>query len=218
MKQHNDQERAARRAAKLARAAAKSPKKAAALRQEEEQRAGEVRRLIAATRLPADADPAARGSPEKLVEELRPRRRALLIVNSKSGPRHDSLLRVRELVALLATHGVDAEVRVKLRKKQARKDARQAAQAGYPLVIAAGGDGTVEAVAAGLVGTKAALGIVPLGTYNNVAHCLGIPDDIAAACALIGAGAPHAIDVGIVRARGKKKPKVFLESAIVGLT
>src|SRR5205807_4655714 len=83
----------------------------------------------------------------------RPPLRALLIINSKSGPKRDSLLRVRELVDLLATHGVAADVRVKLHKSQARREARAAARAGYRLVLAAGGDGTVAAVARGLVGT-----------------------------------------------------------------
>jgi diacylglycerol kinase (ATP) len=220
VKAAKNEEQGAERAAKLARAAAKTAKQAAALRQEEEQRAAEVRHLLAAATVRGDGDPAAGGSPEQLIEKVRPRRRALLIVNSKSGPDHDSLLRVRELVALLATHGVDPEVRVKLRKKQARRDARRAARAGYPLVIAAGGDGTVEAVASGLVGTASTLGVIPLGTYNNVAHSLGIPDDPAAACALIAAGTPHPIDVGVVRAAGKRKKKqrVFLEMAAVGLT
>jgi YegS/Rv2252/BmrU family lipid kinase len=146
------------------------------------------------------------------------RRRALLIINTKSGPANASILRVREVVELLARHGIAADVRVKLRKKRARKEARRAAQAGVPLVIAAGGDGTVEAVAAGLVGSDAVLGIVPLGTYNNVAACLGLPSDAAEACALIGAGPVRRIDVGRVTARGKRRPRLFLELAAAGVT
>src|SRR5690348_9530184 len=102
-----------------------------------------------------------------------PKRQALLIVNSKSGPNHDSLLRVQELVDTLREFNIHADVRVKLSKKQARKESRTAAKSGCDLIIAAGGDGTVEAVASGLVDTHAALGIIPLGTYNNMATCLG---------------------------------------------
>jgi diacylglycerol kinase (ATP) len=147
--------------------------------------------------------------------------RALLIINTKSGPKADSISRVRDVVALLAAQGIETEVRVKLRKKQARREAKRAARAGFPLVVAAGGDGTVEAVAGGLVGTKTVLGILPLGTYNNVATCLGIPSDLAEACALIGLGPTRTIDVGCAEARnvkGRKRSRYFLEMAAVGVT
>jgi diacylglycerol kinase (ATP) len=142
---------------------------------------------------------------------------ALLIVNSKSGPAHDSLLRVREIVDLLAGHGIAAEVRVKLHKSQARRDARAAAKRGYPLVIAAGGDGTVASVARGLIGSNAVLGIIRLGTYNNVATSLGIPADVVQACALIAAAPVRAVDVGQVRAKGMNRPRAFLEIGAVGI-
>jgi diacylglycerol kinase (ATP) len=145
------------------------------------------------------------------------RRRALLIINTKSGPRHDSVLRVRELVDMLATFDIRVDVRVKLSKAQARRDARAAAKSDYQLVIAAGGDGTVESVAAGLIGTDCVLGIIPLGTYNNVATCLGIPKDMAEACALIASGSPQAIDAGQVTVRGSDKPRIFFETCAVGL-
>jgi YegS/Rv2252/BmrU family lipid kinase len=146
------------------------------------------------------------------------RRRALLIINTKSGPAHDSIAHVRDVVELLAGQGITVDVRIKLRKRQARDEARRAARAGVPLIVAAGGDGTIEAVAAGLVGTEAVLGIVPLGTYNNVAACLGLPFDPAEACALIGAGPVRRIDVGRVTARGKKRPRLFIEMAAAGVT
>jgi diacylglycerol kinase (ATP) len=152
------------------------------------------------------------------VVDLWPRRRALLFINSKSGPNHDSILHVRDLVDMLGSFGIRADVRVKLRKSQARKEAHAAAvRSGYALIIAAGGDGTVEAVASGLVGTDATLGIIPLGTYNNVATSLGIPTDVAQAGALIATGAARRIDVGQVDARHMKRPRIFLEVSTVGL-
>jgi len=147
------------------------------------------------------------------------KRRALLIANSKSGPKNDSLLYVRQIVELLQAHGIDTKVRVKLRRKQAIRYARRAAREGTRLVIAAGGDGTIEAVAAGLRGSDTVLGIVPLGTYNNVASCLGVPTDVAQACALIATADARSIDVGVARARskrGKVKRRVFLEHAFIG--
>ena len=144
--------------------------------------------------------------------------RALLIINTKAGPNNDSILRAKELWQRLAAHGIEADVRVKLRKKLARQDAKRAAKDGYPLVIAAGGDGTVAAVAEGLIGTKAVLGIVPLGTYNNIATTLGIPMDVEAAIALIASGMTRAVDVGRVTATGANRPRIFMEMAAVGIT
>jgi YegS/Rv2252/BmrU family lipid kinase len=67
---------------------------------------------------------------------------------------------------------------------------REAVGRGYDLVIAAGGDGTVSAVANGLVGTDTPLAILALGTANVLARELGIPLDLDAACRL--AADPHA--------------------------
>src|SRR5579871_1134303 len=98
-----------------------------------------------------------------------PKRQALLVINSKSGPNSDSLLHLHELIDVLREFQVHVDVHVKLRKKEARHATRAAATSGkYDLVIAAGGDGTVEAVGRGLLNTQVPLGIIPLGTFNNV--------------------------------------------------
>jgi YegS/Rv2252/BmrU family lipid kinase len=62
---------------------------------------------------------------------------------------------------------------------------RDAVRGGCDLVVAAGGDGTVSAVADGLIGTETPLGIVPLGTANVLARELGIPVDLEGACQLL---------------------------------
>src|SRR4051794_21697998 len=62
---------------------------------------------------------------------------------------------------------------------------RRAVESGTGLVIAAGGDGTVSSVAAGVVGKEVPLGIIPLGTANVLAGELGIPLDLEGACALL---------------------------------
>ncbi len=77
--------------------------------------------------------------------------------------------------------------------------ARQALDAGCDLVIAAGGDGTVRAVAEVLAGTGVNLGIVPQGTGNLLARNLDVPlGDVAAALARITADEPRTVDVGWV--------------------
>lgn len=63
-------------------------------------------------------------------------------------------------------------------------------------VVVAGGDGTVGPVATGLVGSDATLGVVPMGTFNNIARGAGIPTDPAEALEVILRGRSTAIDAG----------------------
>ena len=79
--------------------------------------------------------------------------------------------------------------------------ARDAARAGYGVVIAAGGDGTVNTVARGLAGTGTPLGILPLGTANDLARELGIPREPAAAAKRIVEGVARTVDVVEVNGR-----------------
>lgn len=87
-----------------------------------------------------------------------------------------------------------------------------AVKEGTDLVVAAGGDGTVREVATGVVGAKATLGIIPMGTFNNLALSLNLPSDPAAACDLIESGVTREIDVGIADER-----HYFFEAAGVGV-
>src|SRR4051794_33817594 len=94
----------------------RTAKQTAALERAEESRARKLERRLGEAEALA---PLATDKPEVAmapVVGLWPKRRALLIINSKSGPNHDSILRLRDLVDLLATYGVRADVRVKLRK------------------------------------------------------------------------------------------------------
>jgi diacylglycerol kinase (ATP) len=69
---------------------------------------------------------------------------------------------------------------------------------GHRAVVAAGGDGTIGTTAGRLLGTGIPLGILPMGTSNDVARALGIPFDLSAAAAAIVAGVPVPMDVGVV--------------------
>lgn len=79
--------------------------------------------------------------------------------------------------------------------------AHQAAQAGYDLVIAAGGDGTVHEVINGLMQvpreSRPRLGIVPLGSGNDFAQSIGIPTQPIEALRKIFIGQPQTIDLGV---------------------
>lgn len=89
-------------------------------------------------------------------------------------------------------------------------------QDGERSVIAAGGDGTVGAVANEIAGTDTLLAVIPLGTSNDVARSLGIPPDpVEAACVLAG-GRVCAIDAVRLRTSAGDE-RVFLNAATAGL-
>jgi diacylglycerol kinase (ATP) len=87
----------------------------------------------------------------------------------------------------------------------------QAVRDGCSLVIAVGGDGTVNAIAKGLWHTQVPLGILPFGTYNNIARSLSISNELDAALAVLAHGRIRLID----GARANGLP--FLGVAGVGL-
>ena len=145
-------------------------------------------------------------------------RHARLIFNPTSGPDDkDNADRLKQIVTALRLHGIEAHIGLKTSGKMARHLARQAARSDHSLVIVAAGDGTIEEVASQLIGTRSVLGIVPIGTMNNLARSLGVPLDIDAACALIAMGTTRHIDIGRVFSDDKPEARYFLECAGVGL-
>jgi YegS/Rv2252/BmrU family lipid kinase len=80
------------------------------------------------------------------------------------------------------------------------------------VVIVGGGDGTLNAAAEGLVETQLPLGILPLGTANDLARTLGIPNTLPLACQAIATGKVHRIDLGCVNG------KYFFNVASIGLS
>jgi YegS/Rv2252/BmrU family lipid kinase len=80
------------------------------------------------------------------------------------------------------------------------------------LAIVAGGDGTLNAALDGLIGSGLPLGILPLGTANDLARTLGIPVDLELACQIIATGKKRCIDVGWVNG------KHFFNVASLGLS
>jgi len=143
---------------------------------------------------------------------------AHLIFNPSSGSdKGDSAMRLAQIVDCLLAHGIQAHIGIKTSGKAARALAREAVRSGLGLVVVAGGDGTIEEVASELVGSSAVLGIVPIGTMNNLARSLGVPLDIEGACALIGMGTTRHIDVGRVFSNSHPDVEYFVEGAGVGL-
>ncbi len=116
-----------------------------------------------------------------------------------------------EIETALRTHNIEPEVWYTTPDDPGSGLAKKAAAEGADVVIAAGGDGTIHAVASGLIGTRSTLGIIALGTMNNLAHSLSIPDTIEGACAIIAKGETKKIDIGNINNH------IFLEVAGIGL-
>lgn len=122
-----------------------------------------------------------------------PQRRALLIVNqnSRQGMRVDAATTVLadagfELIA--PDYGSPNDIAPLIVERAGEVDC----------VIAAGGDGTMNAVAAGLRDSGLPLGVLPMGTANDLARTLGIPADPKAAAEIILGGRERRIDLGEV--------------------
>lgn len=102
--------------------------------------------------------------------------------------------------------------------------ARQAADAGHRLVFAAGGDGTLNEVANGLVGTASALAPMPVGTANSFAKELGLPrpnvlypDYLIEVSQALSRGRVRAMDVGYVEPQGDRPGRYWLLWASTGI-
>jgi diacylglycerol kinase (ATP) len=117
-----------------------------------------------------------------------------------------------ELCDLLARHGLSADVTRTESEEDGVRQARKAVKDGAPIVVAAGGDGTVNVIARELLGSSTALGILPLGRVMNVARMVGVPRELEEAAAIVAAGHVRTIDVG--DANGE----YFYEGASVGIS
>jgi len=143
--------------------------------------------------------------------------RVKLIANPGAGKASNAADNLKLVVGYLEKNGLKADVAFAKPKEEATPIARKAIKDGYKTVIAMGGDGTIEAVMRGMMGSKVRLGIVPAGTENNIAKSLGIPKDLEEACALIASDNILKLDLGQVTTR-KGKKFVFFEMATIGLS
>src|SRR5579862_8088633 len=135
----------------------------------------------------------------------------LVIANPTSGSRAAPAMATRA-AELLRQKGHSAELKVTGARGDAKRWAADAAAAGVRHVVACGGDGTLQEVAAALEGSTTILGILPGGRCNDFAHALGISkkDSIEKLVGILTSGSPRAIDLG---AMGDKR---FLTVATLG--
>lgn len=97
--------------------------------------------------------------------------------------------------AFAAAHAAD--VVLTTHPRHATTLARQALDDGCGLVVAVGGDGTMNEVAAALAGTEAVLGLVPCGSGDGLGRCLGLHGSVARALKILRTGRPRPIDTGL---------------------
>lgn len=121
-------------------------------------------------------------------------KRALLIVNPRARRGTGS---IAAAVGVLEARGVDV-TEVKVGEDDSMADLIRRRRDDCDFVIVGGGDGTLNAAAPGLVDTGLPLGVLPLGTANDFARTVGIPDDPVKAAELIAAGAIRPVDLGEV--------------------
>ena len=146
-----------------------------------------------------------------------------VIVNAGPGAGHDDR-RARELRQKLEDAGLDAELTLAHGGAELIAAARRAREEGARLVVAGGGDGSVNAVASQLIDPDAIpagiahgtiggirFGVLPMGTLNHFAKDLGIPLDLDAAIRNLADGVPVRVDAGAVNGRG------FLNTSGLGL-
>jgi diacylglycerol kinase family enzyme len=133
-----------------------------------------------------------------------------VIVNVGSGGGVRLELR-RHLAQAFRALGVDARISFADGGADLVKLARRAARGDAERIVAGGGDGTLNAVAAAIIAADKALGVLPFGTLNHFAKDLGIPLDLESAVGAIVAGHEIRVDVGEVNGH------IFLNNASLGL-
>ena len=137
-------------------------------------------------------------------------RRACLIVNpvARTLPPPD---RLATASAWLRLHGWVVEQHRTERAGHGTELARAAAERGCEVIIAVGGDGTVNDVVNGIAGTPAALAVISAGTANVWAREIGLPRHPAAVARVVDEGDVRLMDLGVVNGR------LFLLMASLGV-
>ena len=130
------------------------------------------------------------------------------ILNDKAGS-NDAAESKEPIARAADARGWDARILLCSGGSDLHALAQQARAAGG-LVVAGGGDGSVAAVAAALVGTDVVLGVLPMGTLNHFAKDMGIPLALEKAVQTLFTGRVARVDVGEVNGR------VFLNNSSIG--
>jgi YegS/Rv2252/BmrU family lipid kinase len=127
----------------------------------------------------------------------------LIIANPASGAANfqNHSVHLNETLKILRDHGWRVDLVFTSAPGDARKFARQAVAQKADLVIAAGGDGTINEIIQELAGTETALGVLPNGTVNVWAREMGIPLNEVGARDVLLNGQIRQVDLGLINGR-----------------
>ena len=148
-------------------------------------------------------------------------RRIAILYNPRSG-RDRSRRRndVERAAAVFRAQGLEIELEATAGPHRAGNQAKQFVQAGFDTIVASGGDGTVHDVLQGMVGSEAALGVLPLGTANSLAADLGLARNPAQAASQLLSAQKRRIAIGCIeyeRGTARRESKYFTVAAGVGV-
>lgn len=123
-----------------------------------------------------------------------------VVVNPGSGQPQPTL---HEINSVFHPAGIEWDVSITHASGDGERFARAAAQSDVDVVAACGGDGTVMEVAQGIIGTSAALGVLPGGTANLMAHELGVAQNLRFAAEVIADPTSRRVPIDLGRANGQ---------------
>lgn len=147
-------------------------------------------------------------------------RKAALLYNPDSGGSKQRKQELESALSILRNGGVEAELVPTQSRDHAGEEARHAIGSGCDTLFACGGDGTIHNIAQVLANTPVALGILPMGTANALAHDLKLPLNIPGAARAALHAVPKRIALGQISClnlNGEKETLFFIAAAGIGV-
>jgi YegS/Rv2252/BmrU family lipid kinase len=147
-------------------------------------------------------------------------RKAALLYNPDSGGSKQRQKELQAALEILKGAGVEAELFAAGSPEEATQLTRRAIMQGSDTVFACGGDGTVNNIAQVLANTPVALGLLPIGTANALAHDIGIPFKISEAARAALDAQPRRVALGQITCpdlQGVSKTRYFVVAAGIGV-
>jgi YegS/Rv2252/BmrU family lipid kinase len=141
---------------------------------------------------------------------MRDNRKVAVLLNVAAG-KTDADPQLREIKAAFAEVGIEPKIWQAESGEDLRQAAKEALALGYPIITAAGGDGTVSTTADALAGSESSLGLLPAGTLNHFAKDMNIDLDFKEAAKTIAEGHEVAVDIG------KVNDRYFINNASIGI-
>ncbi len=136
--------------------------------------------------------------------------RIKVIINRGSGKDDNGEELKIDLAGLFAANGLDAEIFAAESGEDILKFAEDAVKSDAEIIVAGGGDGTMNAVVSMILESKKTLGVLPLGTLNHFSKDLNIPQDLPDAVRIIAGNYTKKIDVGEVNGH------IFVNNSSIG--